>query len=148
MHGVFCNPNIYPQKELDKRRLVYENWAHSVNLPITVTNMPHTAWEQCVSADLSKPGRCQLCYEMRLGAAAKAAARGEYDCFTTTLLVSPYQDQQQIIRAIEKGAQEYGASFLGRNFRPGYLRSRQMARGAHLYMQKYCGCEYSRLEGR
>ncbi len=148
MHGVFCNPNIYPETELEKRWAAYKDWAQSVNLPVAAVDMPHAAWRQCVSGDLSKPGRCQLCYEMRLEAVAEAAHKGGYDCFTTTLLVSPYQDQQQIIRAMEKGAQKYGVSFLYRDFRPGYLRSRQMARGAHLYMQKYCGCEFSRVEER
>jgi len=69
-----------------------------------------------------------------------------YDGFTTSLLVSPYQDHEGIKIAGDRAALAAGIPFIYRDFRVGYRRSREMARGLHLYMQKYCGCEFSLAE--
>ncbi len=103
----------------------------------------HNRWLAHVSTDLAKPGRCRLCYAHRLLPIARMAKEKGYDCFTTSLLLSIYQDHEGIVSAGEEAASQAGVGFLNMDFRVGYRRSREMARGRHLYMQKYCGCEFS-----
>jgi len=147
VQGVFINPNIYPEGEETKRWDVYRDWAESAGLTVSRVAVPHQEWLTAVSRDIRKPGRCFLCYRFRMRKVAAIAKSLGFDCFTTSLLISPYQDHDAIIRAMEEASQAEGVPFLYQDFRPGYRRSREMARGAHLYMQRYCGCEFSQREG-
>ena len=66
-----------------------------------------------------------------------------YDAFTTTLLVSPYQNHDLLKQIGEEMAEKYGVKFLYRDFRPGFREGQSEARALGLYMQKYCGCVFS-----
>ena len=74
---------------------------------------------------------------------AKYAKENGYDCFTTTLLVSPYQRHEELKAVCEEIAKEYGLEFLYRDFRVGFRDGQAKARELGLYMQKYCGCVFS-----
>ena len=87
--------------------------------------------------------RCAYCYESRLSAAAKYAAEHGFSSFSTTLLISPYQNHELLRQTGERAAQEYGVSFLYRDFRPNFRVGNQRARELGFYMQKYCGCVFS-----
>ena len=87
--------------------------------------------------------RCGHCYEVRLEQTAKFAAENGFDSFTTTLLVSPYQNHELLAETAERMAQRYGVRFLYRDFRPGFRDGQAKARELGLYMQKYCGCVFS-----
>ena len=87
--------------------------------------------------------RCAYCYEHRIEGTARYAAENGFSHFSTTLLVSPYQDHDGIARAAEKYAAEYGVEFLYRDFRPNFRAGNQRARELGFYMQKYCGCVFS-----
>ena len=43
-------------------------------------------------------------------------------------------------------AKEEGVEFYYEDFRPGFRKAHNQARGKGLYMQKYCGCIYSQIE--
>ena len=144
--GVFVNPNIYPDSELEKRWETYRHFAEQQDLAVRRLDIPHRDWASFVARDPAKPGRCRLCYEFRLGTVAALAKSEGYDCFTTTLLVSVYQDHEGVGEAGLSAAKAHGVPFMYQDFRVGYRRSREMARGQHLYMQKYCGCEFSLSE--
>ena len=66
-----------------------------------------------------------------------------YDTFSTTLLISPYQNHDAIKQIEEELAQKYNLKFLYRDFRPGFREGQAEARELGLYMQKYCGCIFS-----
>lgn len=66
--------------------------------------------------------------------------------FTTTLLISPYQQHALLIEAGERAAAAHGIDFLYRDFRPLFRQGQQRARELGLYMQKYCGCIFSEEE--
>lgn len=68
-----------------------------------------------------------------------AAPEPGYDSFTTTLLVSPYQNHELLAETAERMGREYGVRFLYRDFRPGFRQGQQEARALGFYMQKYCG---------
>ncbi|MBS6511702.1 MAG: epoxyqueuosine reductase QueH, partial [Clostridiales bacterium] len=79
-------------------------------------------------------------------AAAKYAAEHGFASFSTTLLISPYQNHELLRQTGERAAEQYGVSFLYRDFRPYFKEGQQRAREMELYMQKYCGCIFSEEE--
>ena len=87
--------------------------------------------------------RCQYCYACRLGRTARYAAQNGFTHFSTTLLVSPYQDHEGIVQAAQRYAAQYGVEFLYRDFRPNFREGNRRARELGFYMQKYCGCVFS-----
>ena len=74
------------------------------------------------------------------------AQKTGFNKFTTTLLVSPYQDKLIIKGIGEKVAEETGIDFLYYDFSEGYQEAVRISRKEQLYRQKYCGCEYSLAE--
>ncbi len=92
--------------------------------------------------------RCRKCFELRLRETARMAAEQGFDCFDTTMSVSPYKNYDvicQLGRALEK---EYGIEFLAGNYKKkdGYHRSILLSKEYSLYRQDYCGCIFSKLE--
>ena len=51
--------------------------------------------------------RCFICYELRLREAARLAAEGGYDFFTTTLTISPLKNAQKLNEIGSRLAEEY-----------------------------------------
>jgi tRNA A37 threonylcarbamoyladenosine dehydratase/predicted adenine nucleotide alpha hydrolase (AANH) superfamily ATPase len=144
------NPNIHPLAEYHNRRDAFIAFAAAQNLE---KEMPGSNEEYAEQAFLSgigdeteAPGRCELCYRMRLEQTAAYAAEKGFDAFSTSLLISPYQQHDVIRRVGEEAAARYGVAFLYRDFRPLYGQSRKQARALGLYMQKYCGCLFSTEE--
>lgn len=95
--------------------------------------------------------RCAVCFEMRLRAAARAAAgighgSGVYDYFTTTLTISPLKNAALLNEIGERMAAEYGVRWLPSDFKKkdGYKRSIELSGEFGLYRQNYCGCVFSR----
>ena len=76
-------------------------------------------------------------------ATARYAAEHGFDSFTTSLLISPYQNHGGIAAAAREMGERYGVEFLYRDFRPLFQEGQQFAREHGFYMQKYCGCIFS-----
>ena len=93
-----------------------------------------------------RPGRCEICYRIRLEKTASFAAEKGYRSFTTSLLISPYQDHEAVRRIGEEAAAKYGVDFFYRDFRPLFRDGQARARAMGLYIQKYCGCIFSEEE--
>lgn len=66
-----------------------------------------------------------------------------YDSFSTTLLVSPYQNHEALKEIGVELGRKYGINFVYRDFRVGFREGQTKARDLGLYMQKYCGCIFS-----
>ncbi len=88
-------------------------------------------------------GRCAYCYRVRMEETARYAAEHGYDSFTTSLLISPYQNHEAICAVARAMGGKYGVEFLYRDFRPLFREGQQFARDHGFYMQKYCGCMFS-----
>jgi len=138
------NPNIHPLTEYHKRRDALSAFAAAGNLELEMFD--EYGLESFLSGMGGKteaPERCSVCYRMRLERTAAYAAEKGFDAFSTSLLISPWQ-QHDVIRSLgEELAAHYGVKFVYRDFRPLFQRSRILARAAGLYMQKYCGCIFS-----
>ena len=88
-------------------------------------------------------GRCAYCYRVRMEETARYAAEHGYDAFTTSLLISPYQNHEAIRTTAQAMGEKYGVEFLYRDFRPLFQAGQEFAREHGFYMQKYCGCIFS-----
>ena len=94
------------------------------------------------------PDRCVYCYERRLAVTADYAQQHGFQAFTTTLLVSPYQNQEAIVLIAQREARRTGVTFLATDFRPGFRTGQALAKADGLYRQRYCGCLHSLDESR
>jgi predicted adenine nucleotide alpha hydrolase (AANH) superfamily ATPase len=90
--------------------------------------------------------RCKSCYRLRLKKTAEEAKKQGFDAFSTTLLISPYQNFEQIVTTGKELEDKYNVIFYLRDFRPNFRVSMALARELGLYKQKYCGCIYSMEE--
>ena len=139
------NPNIHPVTEYLSRREAFIQYAQSTELPyILKDEYGLRAFVSGVSPDFDK--RCEFCYNIRLDAAAAYAAANGFDNFSTTLLISPWQNHDMIRAAAEEISQRRRIPFFYRDFRPLFREGQQSARDMGLYMQKYCGCIFSEEE--
>ena len=101
--------------------------------------------------DLKEGGkRCFKCYELRLREAAKKAAEGGFDYFTTTLSISPLKNANKLNEIGRNLEEEYGVKYLQSDFKKknGYKRSIELSKEYGLYRQDYCGCEFSIRVGK
>lgn len=143
--GYFFNPNIHPYKEFMHRLETAKEFATKMNLEI-ITDDNYTLEEFLRSALNAQNGRCHMCYELRLRQVAIFAKENGYDCFTTSLLVSPYQKHEIITEIAKKIAEEEKITFIYEDFRPGWYEGVKISRDLELYRQPYCGCIFSEKE--
>ena len=137
------NPNIHPYMEYKARRDTLKEYTESIGVE-SIFEENYGLKEFCKNVIEDLENRCaQYCYKVRLEQTAIFAKENGYDAFTTTLLVSPYQNHELLIEVAEEMAQKYGVKFLYRDFRPGFREGQAEARALGLYMQKYCGCVFS-----
>ena len=137
------NPNIHPYMEYKARRDTLESYSKLIDIKVIYEDN-YGLKEFCknVSDDIS--ARCaKYCYRVRMEQTAKYAKENGYDAFTTTLLVSPYQQHEKLVEICEEIAKKYDIKFLYRDFRVGFREGQNKARELELYMQKYCGCVFS-----
>ena len=143
--GFWYNPNIHPFTEYRARRNTLRDYAAAIDLPLLEKNdYGLRPFVRAVAGDIDN--RCIRCYEMRLFEAAKTAAEGGFDSFTSSLFISPYQNHDLMRETAQRAAKEYGVAFLYRDFRPYFRAGQEKARELGFYMQKYCGCVFSEEE--
>ena len=61
--------------------------------------------------------RCFACYALRLSEAARTAAEGGYDYFTTTLSISPLKNAEKLNAIGEAAGERYGVRYLPSDFK-------------------------------
>ena len=143
--SLWFNPNIHPYQEYKARRDTLIAYGESVDLEVRVLDdYGLRAFVRAVADDIDR--RCAHCYAIRLGTAAKYAAEHGFRAFTSSLLISPYQNHELLRQTGEEMGRKYGVEFLYRDFRPGFRAGQAKARALGLYMQKYCGCVFSEEE--
>ncbi len=136
------NPNIHPFQEYKSRKNSLIAFCTAENIPLILEDdYGLRPFVQAVAEDIS--ARCPHCYELRLARTAQVAKEQGYDCFTTSLLISPYQNHQLLRDIGEKVAEQYQVAFHYGDFRPLFRESQDYARSQEWYMQKYCGCIFS-----
>lgn len=155
---LYYNPNIFPKEEYqyrieEQKRLIQEmndsGIANKISF-LSTDYKPERFYEAVKGHEQDREGgkRCFLCYELRLREAAKYAAEGRYDYFTTTLSISPLKNAEKLNETGRRISEETGIAYLYSDFkkRNGYKRSVELSERYQLYRQDYCGCIYSRNE--
>ena len=140
------NPNIHPYMEYKARRDTLKQYVEMIHIE-AIFEENYGLKEFCKNVIVDLENRCsEYCYRVRLEQTAKYAKENGYDSFTTTLLISPYQNHEELIRIGKEVAKKYDIEFLYRDFRQGFREGQAKARELSLYMQKYCGCIFSEEE--
>jgi len=146
--GLYYNPNIYPEEEFNIRKNALEIYNQKVKIDVIYQPYDHQEFLEVIGGNTVRPARCIKCWELRLKKTAQHAKQNGFEYFTSTLLVSPHQDQDVLKNIGERVAQEEGVKFYYEDFRPGYRDAHNQAKAMGLYCQKYCGCEYSIPESK
>ena len=151
----FYNPNIEPEEEYRHReaelvRLIGEmDLKHPVYFEAGRYD-PSEYYEAVKGLEHIHEGgeRCFACYRLRMEEAARHAAMGGYDYFTTTLSISPLKNAAKINEIGHELEEIYGVKHLPSDFKKkgGYQRSIQLSKEHGLYRQDFCGCVFSRHE--
>ena len=151
----YYNSNIYPESEYTKRILEQQKLIRDMKFKHPVSFLAGKYDRERFYAmaagmeDLREGGaRCMKCYELRLTEAARKAAAGNFDYFTTTLSISPMKNAQKLNEIGLRVGNEYGVAYLVSDFKKknGYKRSIELSKEYGLYRQDYCGCEFSLRE--
>jgi len=148
---LWFNPNIHPYAEYNARINCLREFAANEKLKLRLINeYGLRLFLKEVYQEIDGIGRdsrrCEKCYSLRLEKTASIAAAEGFTAFTTSLLISPYQDHDALKRIGEEAAAKYGVDFHYIDFRPLYREGQTAAREMGLYMQKYCGCIFSEEE--
>jgi len=139
--GYFYNPNIHPWREWERRLSTLRDYAPAAGIEVVFAE--DYPLEDNLSGLLASSPRCLSCYDQRLGATAKKASEMGFTHFSTTLMLSPYQDADLLRKAGEKAAGEHSVEFVYYDLRSRYHESISRSRSAGLYRQPYCGCVFS-----
>lgn len=114
------NPNIHPYMEYTKRRDCLKEYVKMINTN-AIFEEEYGLDEFCKNVINNLQNRCiDYCYKVRLEQTAKYAKEHGYDAFSTTLLISPYQNHEGLKRVGEEIAKKYDIIFLYKDFRIGF----------------------------
>jgi len=141
--GFYYNPNIYPGEEYLRRQESLEVLSRDLGLEVESPGYRESDFSLAIDAQENTPERCGICWSLRLQKTAEDAKENGIAFFSTTLLVSPYQDHQRLKQLGGKIARETGVDFYYEDFRVGFKQAYKEAKAKGLYLQKYCGCKYS-----
>jgi len=144
--AFFYNPNIHPLAEYLNRRKAVEDYSKKVGLEVIYPEYQPRDFFRAVAFKEETPGRCALCWALRLENTAQFAKGNGFDSFSSTLLVSPYQDQEMLKKIGQSISSVSGVDFYYEDFRPGFRLAHDEAKAQGIYCQKYCGCIYSEIE--
>lgn len=149
----YFNPNIAPEEEYRKRveeqkRLIEQLPAlHPIGFA-EGRYEPKEFYDKVKGLEKEPEGgaRCRVCFALRLEEAARLAAEGGYDYYTTTLSISPLKNAQVLAQVAMEMGEKWGVAWLPSDFKKkeGYKRSIQLSAEYDLYRQNYCGCVFSR----
>jgi len=144
----FYNPNIYPEKEYNKRKKELIKLSNKWGFEIVDDNYDPKIFYSKIKNNLNN--RCEECIKFRLEESAKKAKELNFDFYSTTLLASPRKSHSTIKKWGDYFADYYGIKFLYVNFRSnnGVKRASEICRTYDIYRQKYCGCSYSLNEAK
>jgi epoxyqueuosine reductase len=146
VEAFFYNPNVHPFNEYKNRKQAVIDYSRIDGVSVVYPEYKPAEFFQSVNLREVNPGRCRLCWSLRLTKAAQAAKERGFDSFSTTLLVSPYQDQELIKNIGRDISASEGVDFYYEDFRPGFRKAHEQARSQGMYCQNYCGCIYSEIE--
>jgi len=149
---LFFNPNIFPEEEFDRRfetqKKIISNMKFVYNVTLLSVPYHYSEFKEAAKgheAEAEGGARCDKCFRLRMRKTALLAKEKGYDCFATTLSVSPHKNAALLNSIGQQLSGEIGIEYLIADFkkREGYKRSIELSKQYQLYRQDYCGCEFS-----
>lgn len=145
IYACYFNPNIHPYTEYKLRLKTLSEFLQIQGIPL-LSASEYDLKGFIRKAGMDNPGRCIACYRMRMEATAEFAAKEGFSAYTTTLLISPWQDHEQLRMIGEDCGKQFGVDFFYHDFRTVYKKSVELSKSMNMYRQKYCGCIFSEEE--
>ena len=167
----FYNPNMDTAEEYEKRFAELVRFTKEAPFASKVHLVEAEYDPESFSAIIKgremepeRGSRCYDCYHLRLRKTAEYANDHGFDCFSTTLSISPYKNadwlneigvalEQKMREEAGPGSQDSRTEqdvpyFLFSDFKKknGYKRSIELSEEYGLYRQDYCGCRFSKAE--
>jgi predicted adenine nucleotide alpha hydrolase (AANH) superfamily ATPase len=143
--GFYYRHNIHPYAECLKRQETLQNYADQIDLRVIYQD-GYDLEGFIQNVVYREADRCRYCYHDRLRSTALLAKRGKFDCFTTTLLYSKFQNHDLVKTTGESIGKSVGVDFLYQDFRAGWKEGVEKSKDLGMYRQQYCGCIYSEKE--
>lgn len=154
----YCNDNIYPQEEYDKRLGELERYVNEYNIEfnqevkVIKTSYKGAEYLKSIEGLKDEPeggARCRLCYELRMEQGIRYARDNAYDYFTTVMTISRQKNSDVINELGEKLQSRYPqVKYFFSDFKKngGQEQSSQLVKKYDIYRQNYCGCVFSYQE--
>lgn len=144
----FYNPNIYPENEYLMRLEAEKTLCNYHGVELIVGEYEHDKFYEAASGLESEPEkgkRCDKCFELRLRKTAESAKKLNIKEFTTSIVISPHKNYQQLTEIGERISEELGLKYLAIDFKKndGFLKTNKLSKELNLYRQNYCGCKFS-----
>ena len=143
--GLWYNPNIHPLVEYNRRLDSVKDWSRQSGTRVLYEEK-YELKSFLRQIAFREEQRCVVCYYMRFRKVAAFARHGNFEYFTSTLLVSPHQNQDLMRKIACEAGKEYGVRPYLAASREGWKESRNVSHAMGLYHQQYCGCIYSEEE--
>ncbi len=143
------NPNIQPYREYLRRLKAFKEYTKKIGAKVIYDySYPLEDWlyKTSILSKKSNVLRCKYCYADRLYRTAQKAKEMNFDLFSTTLLLAPYQKHELIKEIGERIGKSTGIDFYYEDMREWFDEGERMAREAGIYRQGYCGCIYSEAD--
>ncbi|MBF0408002.1 MAG: epoxyqueuosine reductase QueH [Candidatus Riflebacteria bacterium] len=141
------NPNIHPLGEYNSRFESFCRLTDILKIPVIIEfskYMPERYFK-AINGNFDS-SKCYHCFKLRFKSTAETASENNFDAFSTTLRISPYQNHEMILKAGRELAEEYNIKFFEVDLRDRFKLTYQVTRDHQLYKQKYCGCLFSEKE--
>lgn len=145
----WCNPNIEPKEEHNKRLADVRKISRILKLPLIEARYESKAWQKEIKGLTREPEggkRCAVCLNFRLKRTAKLAKKLNFENWATSLTVGPAKSAKIINNLGRQMTQKYGTMFYETDFKKkdGFKKSVIMSKEWAFYRQDYCGCRYSK----
>ncbi len=161
----YANDNLADAAEYEKRLAALRKLAEAEEVELLVVEYDHDAWLESIEGLETEPEggrRCEACFRHNFRRVLQLALERGYGGFASTLTVSPHKRSVQVFEAGREVAESGGdgdsgdggsgvmPAFIECDFkkRDGFRQSLELTRKYGLYRQSFCGCEFSRREGK
>lgn len=148
---IYNNSNIYPSDEYNRRFSELKEYLSKVDSNIKIIEYPYEYLTYIKDLEPYKDmpeghERCRLCFRKRLSQGYKYASEHDFDYFGTVMTISRYKNAQDINKiGLELEKSYPNTKWLEADFKKnnGYENSLLIIKENNMYLQEYCGCEYS-----
>ena len=144
----FCNPNIHPEEEYEKRKAEVIKICKELNIKFIEEEYNPEEWFKLTKEykeEQEGGKRCPICFKLRMEKSVQYAKKNNFDYFATSL-TSGRNKYAKIINPIglELG-KKYGIKFFEEDWKKKGRQEKaiELVKNKNIYRQDYCGCIYS-----